>query len=87
MDNIRHFRIYCRGVTCHLAPESQPHLLGMAHACIYRVVDLAVPNPCPPAPGRLEFTVQPVYKDTVQILPPVWGHLVLEFVEQTHTEV
>lgn len=87
MDNIRHFRIYCRGVTCHLAPESQPHLLGMAHACIYRVVDLAVPNPCPPAPGRLQFTVQPVYKDTVQISPPVWGHLVLEFVEQTHTEV
>ncbi|XP_044153740.1 cytosolic endo-beta-N-acetylglucosaminidase isoform X1 [Bufo gargarizans] len=87
MDNIRHFRIYCRGVTCHRAPESQPHLLGLAHACIYRVVDVAIPDPCPPAPGKLEFTVQPVHKDTVEILPPVWGHLALEFVEQTHTEV
>ncbi|KAM4033819.1 cytosolic endo-beta-N-acetylglucosaminidase isoform 1-T1 [Anomaloglossus baeobatrachus] len=87
MDNIRHFRIYSRGVTCHRAPDAQPHLLGLAHACIYRVVDLAVPNPCPSAPGRIEFTVQPVNKDTVEVLPPVWGHLALEFVEQTHTEV
>ncbi|XP_071968462.1 cytosolic endo-beta-N-acetylglucosaminidase isoform X2 [Engystomops pustulosus] len=87
MDNIRHFRIYCRGVTCHRAPASQPHLLGLAHACIYRVVDLPVPNPCPPAPGTLEFTVQPVNRDIVQTLPPAWGNLALEFVEQTHTEV
>ncbi|XP_069807661.1 cytosolic endo-beta-N-acetylglucosaminidase [Dendropsophus ebraccatus] len=87
MDNIRHFRLYCRGVTCHQAPESKPHLLALAHACIYRVVDLAVPDPCPPTPGRLEFAVQPVSKYTVELLPPVWGQLVLEFVEQTHTEV
>ncbi|KAM3909984.1 cytosolic endo-beta-N-acetylglucosaminidase isoform 1-T2 [Leptodactylus fuscus] len=87
LENLRHFRIYCRGVTCHRAPESQPHLLGLAHACIYRVVDLAVPDPCPPTPGRLEFAVQPVYKDVVETPPPVWGHLGLEFVEQTHTEV
>ncbi|XP_040186651.1 cytosolic endo-beta-N-acetylglucosaminidase [Rana temporaria] len=87
MDNIRHFRIYCRGVTCHRAPDSQTHLVGLAHACIYRVVDLAVPDPCHPAPGRLEFTVQPVNKDAIEILPPEWGQLVLEFVEQTQTEV
>ncbi|XP_063816785.1 cytosolic endo-beta-N-acetylglucosaminidase isoform X3 [Pseudophryne corroboree] len=87
MDRIRHFRIYCLGVTCHRAPASQPHLLGLAHARIYRVVDLAVPDPCKPSPGRLEFAVQPVNKDVAEILPIVWGNLVLEFVEQTHTEV
>lgn len=87
MDNIRHFRIYCRGVTCHRAPDTQTHLVGLAHACIYRVVDVAVPDPCPPAPARLEFTVQPVNKDVIEILPPEWGQLVLEFVEQTQTEV
>ncbi|XP_075435866.1 cytosolic endo-beta-N-acetylglucosaminidase [Ascaphus truei] len=83
----RHFRIYCRGVTCHREPPSQPHLLGLAHACVYRVVDLAVPDPCPPAPGWLEFAVQPVGKDGLGPLPPAWGQLVLEYTEQTHTEV
>ncbi|KAM9296015.1 cytosolic endo-beta-N-acetylglucosaminidase [Gastrophryne carolinensis] len=87
MDSIRHFRIYCRGVTCHRAPDTQAHLLGLAHACFYRVADLPVPDPCPPSPGRLEFTVQPVNKDVVEILPLEWGQLVLEFVEQTQTEV
>ncbi|XP_053562311.1 cytosolic endo-beta-N-acetylglucosaminidase [Bombina bombina] len=82
-----HFRIYCRGVTCHMAPPSQAHFLGLAHACIYRVVDLAVPDPCPPAPGRLEFAVQPVSKDRIGPLPPFWGQLVLEYSEETHTEV
>ncbi|XP_053309750.1 cytosolic endo-beta-N-acetylglucosaminidase-like [Spea bombifrons] len=83
----RHFRIYCRGVTCLRAPASRAHLLGLTHACVYRVVDLAVPNPCPPAPGRLEFAIQPVSKDGLETLPLEWGHLVLEYVEQTHTEV
>ncbi|XP_068119968.1 cytosolic endo-beta-N-acetylglucosaminidase [Hyperolius riggenbachi] len=87
MDNVRHFRIYCRGVTCHRTPDSQAHLLGLAHACVYRVVDLPVPNPCLPAPGKLEFTVQPVHKDVVEVPPPEWGQLVLEFLEQTQTEV
>ncbi|KAM8947720.1 cytosolic endo-beta-N-acetylglucosaminidase [Pelodytes ibericus] len=87
LDSARHFRIYCRGVTCLRTSTSEAHLLGLAHACVYRVVDLAVPDPCPPAPGRLEFAVQPVSKDGLETLPLEWGHLVLEYVEQTHTEV
>ncbi|KAM4663235.1 cytosolic endo-beta-N-acetylglucosaminidase isoform 2-T2 [Discoglossus pictus] len=87
MDGTSHFRLYCRGVTCHKAPPSQDHLLGLSHACVYRVVDLAVPDPCPPAPGRLEFAVQPISKERLEPLPPAWGQLVLEYSEETHTEV
>ncbi|KAG8446563.1 hypothetical protein GDO86_014134 [Hymenochirus boettgeri] len=87
MEDIRHFRVFCRGVTCRLSPLFRPHLLGLAHGRIYRVVDLAVPNPCTTSQGRLEFAVQPVEKDGSEPFPPLWGQLVLEYMEQTHTEV
>ncbi|KAM4691870.1 cytosolic endo-beta-N-acetylglucosaminidase [Rhinophrynus dorsalis] len=87
MDDTHHFRIFCRGVTCHQASPFQAHLLGLAHACIYRVVGLAVPDPLPSVKGRLEFAVQPVGKDGFESIPPAWGQLVLEYMEQIHTEV
>uniref|UniRef100_A0A8C5WDQ0 Cytosolic endo-beta-N-acetylglucosaminidase n=1 Tax=Leptobrachium leishanense TaxID=445787 RepID=A0A8C5WDQ0_9ANUR len=69
----RHFRIYCRGVTCVRSSTSDAHLLGLSHACGYRVVDLAVPNACAPLPGRLEFAVQPPRGEQVS---SVFGRIV-----------
>ncbi|KAE8575778.1 hypothetical protein XENTR_v10003938 [Xenopus tropicalis] len=87
MENIRHFRVFCRGVTCRLPPPSRPHLLGLAHACMYRVVDLEVPDPCPSSHGQIEFAIQPVSNKGYEPVPPLWGQLVLDYVKETQTEV
>ncbi|XP_069511317.1 cytosolic endo-beta-N-acetylglucosaminidase [Ambystoma mexicanum] len=89
LQQARQFRIFCRGVTCHravaLPSVEQPHLIGLAHAAAYRVVNLAVPEA---GPGRrLEFSVQPVTRDGFMTMPAQWGRIVLEYSDRTHTLV
>ncbi|XP_029455015.1 cytosolic endo-beta-N-acetylglucosaminidase isoform X2 [Rhinatrema bivittatum] len=91
MERARQFRIYCQGVMCHRAATpshtEQPHLIGLAYANIYRVVDLAVPSACTGQRGHLEFSVQPVTKEGFTTDRSDWGKLVLEYADQTHTQV
>ncbi|XP_069055786.1 cytosolic endo-beta-N-acetylglucosaminidase [Pleurodeles waltl] len=89
LEQARQFRIFCRGVTCHrpeASPDaSQPHLIGLAYAAAYRLVNLAVPEAG--LRRRLEFTVQPVTIDGWMTTPAQWGHVLLEYSERTHTLV
>ncbi|XP_030064480.1 cytosolic endo-beta-N-acetylglucosaminidase [Microcaecilia unicolor] len=91
MEYVRQFRVYGRGVVCHRTAvpshTEQPHLIGLAYANIYRVVDLAVPPICTGKHGRLEFLVQPVTKEGFAVDQSNWGRLVLEYTDETHTQV
>lgn len=89
LEQARQFRIFCQGVTCHRAASSpdssQPHLIGLAYAAAYRLVNLAVPEAG--LQRRLEFTVQPVTTDGFMTTPAQWGHVVLVYSERVHTSV
>nr|XP_033816155.1 cytosolic endo-beta-N-acetylglucosaminidase [Geotrypetes seraphini] len=91
MECVRQFRVYGQGVVCHRTTmpshTEQPHLIGLAHATIYRVVDLAVPPICTSKHGRLEFLVQPVTKEGFVTDRSDWGRLVLEYIDETQTQV
>uniref|UniRef100_A0A8C3SP64 Cytosolic endo-beta-N-acetylglucosaminidase n=1 Tax=Chelydra serpentina TaxID=8475 RepID=A0A8C3SP64_CHESE len=73
----RCFRIHCQGMALPL-PE-QPQLLGVAHATLYRVVGLAVPEAPPKESCRVEFFVEPVLNEGVAVDRSRWGRLVLVY--------
>ncbi|XP_053156280.1 cytosolic endo-beta-N-acetylglucosaminidase isoform X2 [Hemicordylus capensis] len=73
------FRVHCRSGVCVGGQEAPLSLLGEAHAPLYRVTELTVPDAHPEASCRLEFLVEPVPDDEVQIDPAMWGKLVLVY--------
>ncbi|XP_037259106.1 cytosolic endo-beta-N-acetylglucosaminidase isoform X1 [Falco biarmicus] len=74
------FRILSQGARCR---EGQTPLqfLGLAHACLYRVVGLVVPQPAAGQSCRLELLVEPVLRDELPVDPDRWGRLVLVYSE------
>uniref|UniRef100_A0A8C0G8N9 Cytosolic endo-beta-N-acetylglucosaminidase n=1 Tax=Chelonoidis abingdonii TaxID=106734 RepID=A0A8C0G8N9_CHEAB len=73
----RCFRIHCQGQ--ELPQPAQLQLLGVAHATLYRVVGLAVPEPPPKGSCRVEFFVEPVLNEGVAVDQSRWGRLVLVY--------
>ncbi|XP_068269253.1 cytosolic endo-beta-N-acetylglucosaminidase isoform X2 [Nyctibius grandis] len=75
------FRVLTRGARCRPGPAPTPTLLGLAHACLYRAVGLAVPRPAPGQSCELELLVEPVLRDELPLDPARWGRLVLVYSE------
>uniref|UniRef100_H3BGI2 mannosyl-glycoprotein endo-beta-N-acetylglucosaminidase n=1 Tax=Latimeria chalumnae TaxID=7897 RepID=H3BGI2_LATCH len=80
-----HFRVYCLGAHCPKdgtpSDPRSPALIGRAYACLYRVVDLAVPDAPAGKPGWLEFFVLPVTKEGFVEVLPESAKLALEYSE------
>nr|XP_014340013.1 PREDICTED: cytosolic endo-beta-N-acetylglucosaminidase [Latimeria chalumnae] len=86
-----HFRVYCLGAHCPKdgtpSDPRSPALIGRAYACLYRVVDLAVPDAPAGKPGWLEFFVLPVTKEGFVEVLPESAKLALEYSEPLHVSV
>ncbi|XP_065271832.1 cytosolic endo-beta-N-acetylglucosaminidase [Emys orbicularis] len=80
----RCFRIHCQG---RAGPRGRelPQLLGVAHATLYRVVGLAVPEAPPTESCRVEFFVEPVLDEGVAVDRSRWGRLVLVYSDPAST--
>ncbi|KAM4674748.1 cytosolic endo-beta-N-acetylglucosaminidase [Amazona ochrocephala] len=72
------FRIFSQGARCRQG-QTAPRLLGLAHACLYRAVGLAVPRPAAGQSCRLELLVEPVLHNELPVDPQLWGRLVLVY--------
>ncbi|XP_077184248.1 cytosolic endo-beta-N-acetylglucosaminidase isoform X2 [Paroedura picta] len=72
------FRVHYRHGSCVSDSES-PLLIGEAHAPLYRVAELRVPNAQSGASCRLEFLVEPVPQNGVQVAAALWGKLLLVY--------
>ncbi|XP_050775912.1 cytosolic endo-beta-N-acetylglucosaminidase isoform X3 [Gopherus flavomarginatus] len=79
----RCFRIHCQGR--ELPQSAQLQLLGVAHATLYRVVGLAVPEPPPKESCHVEFFVEPVLNEGVAVDRSRWGRLVLVYSDPAST--
>ncbi|XP_044838526.1 cytosolic endo-beta-N-acetylglucosaminidase isoform X1 [Mauremys mutica] len=79
----RCFRIHCQGR--ELPQPAQLQLLGVAHATLYRVVGLAVPEAPPKESCRVEFFVEPVLNTGVAVDRSRWGRLVLVYSDPAST--
>ncbi|XP_063149413.1 cytosolic endo-beta-N-acetylglucosaminidase isoform X2 [Candoia aspera] len=73
------FRVHHRSGLCDRGSEPPLLLLGEAHACLYRVTQLAVPDPGAAASCHLEFLVEPVPNDGSHIDPAIWGKLLFVY--------
>lgn len=69
------FRVHYRSGSCVSDPEPPLLLIGDAHAPLYRVTDLRVPNAQSEASCRLEFLVEPVPHNGVQVAAALWEKL------------
>lgn len=78
LPQVRCFRIHCRRGPPAPVPE-KPTFLGLAFACQYRVVDVAVEAPGPGQEGRVEFLVEPVPREGFAVPWAEWGRAVLLF--------
>lgn len=76
-----HFRVLSLGTRCRRDEPQQPQLLGLAHACLFRVVGLAVPRPAAGQSCQLELLVEPVQPNELPVDPDRWGRLVLVYSE------
>ncbi|XP_043352506.1 cytosolic endo-beta-N-acetylglucosaminidase isoform X3 [Dermochelys coriacea] len=77
----RCFRIHCQG-TAYPRGQVLPlpeQLLGVAHATLYRVVGLAVPEAPPKESCHVEFFVEPVLNEGGAVDRSRWGRLVLVY--------
>ncbi|XP_065549422.1 cytosolic endo-beta-N-acetylglucosaminidase isoform X2 [Lathamus discolor] len=72
------FRVFSQGARCRQG-QTAPQLLGLAHACLYRAVGLAVPRPAAGQSCRLELLVEPVLHNELPVDPQLWGRLVLVY--------
>ncbi|TFK05870.1 Cytosolic endo-beta-N-acetylglucosaminidase [Platysternon megacephalum] len=83
------FRIHCQGRAGprgrELPQPEQPQLLGVAHATLYRVVGLAVPQAPPTESCHVEFFVEPVLNEGVAVDRSRWGRLVLVYSDPAST--
>ncbi|XP_074778305.1 cytosolic endo-beta-N-acetylglucosaminidase [Athene noctua] len=74
------FRVLRRGTGCLRGQQPPPpQLVGLAHACLYRAVGLAVPRPAAGQSCQLELLVEPVLRDQLPVDPERWGRLVLVY--------
>ncbi|XP_062826851.1 cytosolic endo-beta-N-acetylglucosaminidase isoform X4 [Anolis carolinensis] len=69
------FRVHYRSGACASGPEPPLVLIGEAHAPLYRVTELKVPEAQESSSCRLEFLVEPVPKNGLQVDPDMWGKL------------
>ncbi|XP_035424598.1 cytosolic endo-beta-N-acetylglucosaminidase [Cygnus atratus] len=76
-----HFRVLSLGTRCRRGQPQQPQRLGLAHACLFRVVGLAVPRPAAGQSCQLELLVEPVMPNDLPVDPDRWGRLVLVYSE------
>lgn len=80
---VRHFRVYwrrLRGPDPRI-PPGQRILVGRAHSNLFRVTELAVPEP----PSLLELVVEPVMKNSFSVPESHWGRSSLSYTEDgTH---
>ncbi|XP_053938953.1 cytosolic endo-beta-N-acetylglucosaminidase isoform X2 [Cuculus canorus] len=76
------FRVFSLGARCHRG-QTAPQLLGLASACLFRVVGLLVPRPVAGQSCRLELLVEPVLCDELPVDPDHWGRLMLVYSEPT----
>ncbi|XP_042247664.1 cytosolic endo-beta-N-acetylglucosaminidase isoform X1 [Thunnus maccoyii] len=78
-DIIRHFKVYwrqLRGPDPRI-PAGQLVLVGRAYSNLFRVTELAVPEP----PGLLELVVEPVIRKGFQVPESHWGRRSLSYSE------
>lgn len=73
------FRVHYRSGSCVSDPEPSPVLIGEAYVPLYRVTDLRVPSVHSEASCRLEFLVEPVPQNGVQVAAALWGKLFLVY--------
>ncbi|KAM3847089.1 cytosolic endo-beta-N-acetylglucosaminidase isoform 2-T3 [Vipera latastei] len=73
------FRVHHRSGPCVRDSEPPLLLLGEAHACLYRVIQLAVPNPQTVSSCRLELLVEPVPNDGSNVDSSKWGKLIFVY--------
>ncbi|XP_069728667.1 cytosolic endo-beta-N-acetylglucosaminidase isoform X1 [Phaenicophaeus curvirostris] len=74
------FRIFSQGARCRQG-QTAPKLLGLASACLFRIVGLLVPRPVAGQSCRLELLVEPVLCDELPVDPDRWGRLMLVYSE------
>uniref|UniRef100_A0ABM5FN27 mannosyl-glycoprotein endo-beta-N-acetylglucosaminidase n=1 Tax=Pogona vitticeps TaxID=103695 RepID=A0ABM5FN27_9SAUR len=70
------FRVHYRSGSCATGAEPPLLLIGEAHAPVYRVTELTVPAAHASSSCRLEFLVEPVPDEGVQVESAMWGKLV-----------
>ncbi|XP_054834832.1 cytosolic endo-beta-N-acetylglucosaminidase isoform X2 [Eublepharis macularius] len=73
------FHVHYRSGSCVSGPEPPLLLIGEAHAPLFRVTDLRVPNAASETSCRLEFLVEPVSREGVQVAAALWGKLLLVY--------
>ncbi|KAJ7315895.1 hypothetical protein JRQ81_002057 [Phrynocephalus forsythii] len=70
------FRVHYRSGLCVGGPEPPLLLIGEAHAPVYRVTEITVPATKASSSCRLEFLVEPMPDEGVQVDPAMWGKVV-----------
>ncbi|XP_062976192.1 cytosolic endo-beta-N-acetylglucosaminidase [Elgaria multicarinata webbii] len=73
------FHVHYRSGSCVSGPEPPLLWIGEAHASMYRVTELMVPNPQSESSCRLEFLVEPVPEDGLPVEMEMWGKLVFVY--------
>ncbi|KAK9535735.1 hypothetical protein VZT92_008098 [Zoarces viviparus] len=79
MELVRHFRVYwrrLRGPDPRI-PPGELVLVGRAYSNLFRVTELAVPEP----PGLLELVVEPVIRKGLPVPENHWGRRSLSYTE------
>eukprot|EP00063_Salmo_salar_P082991 XP_014057826.1 PREDICTED: cytosolic endo-beta-N-acetylglucosaminidase-like [Salmo salar] len=77
---VRHFLVYwrrLRGPDPRI-PSGKLALIGRAYCPLFRVTELAVPEP----PGLLELVVEPVSREGFRVPESQWGRRSLSYTEE-----
>lgn len=77
---VRHFRVYWRRLRGPVpqVPEGQLTLVGRAYSNLFRITELAVPEP----PSVLELVVEPVTREGFLVPESHWGRRRFSYKEE-----
>ncbi|XP_061471811.1 cytosolic endo-beta-N-acetylglucosaminidase isoform X2 [Rhineura floridana] len=73
------FHVHYRSRPCATGPDRPLLQIGEAHASLYRVTELTVPDASSESSCHLEFLVEPVADDGVRVDTAMWGKLVFVY--------